>query len=347
MNYEADKASAPTAAPTLASAFKRLAAIAGVRDDEGLLARMPPSTGQERADFTAALAACGRLLAPLSKSQSLLGRFLRDECFDGGEVSPRYLPKEAQKALKKGDAVASADADVWIMIDNKDGSVQVSHAHPESFEVLGESIVEWLMVEADALEAASKPKKSKSAQIAEGKPAIDAALTSLAALCGAKDDVAKKLAALKHSNRDTRWKYFLQALKACGQPWSPKVLAAFKGRLFGRCLTGSMHDGDEAVEVDDKDDDLDGINPVYIRRYPKPAQKPMKLVKPTNFVASKGPEVWFVLWEVQGNCSSWPITLHHAAYDGYEMLGTLESWLAAEVARAQDFTRASSPPGTA
>lgn len=335
MNYETENAVA-TEAPTLEAAFVRLAELACV-SREALVGCLPATKGNERADFDAALAACRALLAPLSKTNSLLGRFLRDERFDGeGEVSPRSLPKEARAALKKGEVVASSDADVWIMVPREGGAVQVSHAHPESFEILGESIAEWLMGEAEALESATKKKSKSSAakgagKTLDGKPAIDAALAALVSLSGGKD-VGPTLSALKHDAKSTRWKYLLQASKACAHAWSPAVMAALEGRLLGRVLSGAMHDGDEAAEAEEGDD-VDGINPVYIHRYPKAAQKPMKLVKPSCFVASSGPEVWFVLWDAKGAVSSWPITVYHAAHDGFETLGTLEAWLTAEVVR--------------
>lgn len=329
----------PTEPITFESAWVRLGALAGVPRD-ALLAQLPQE-GPERARFDAALRACGPLLQPLCAGLggSLLGRFLRDARFEGeGEVSPKRYPKEARSALQKGEIVASSDADAWVFWTQKSGAVQVSHAHPESFVVLGESIAEWLSAEAAQLEAARSkkkaPKKGASAAAAEGKPAIDAALVRLVQLSGGPDPSAK-LATLAHKRDVTRWGYFRAALAACGAAWSPALLGVTKGRLLGRCLSGTLHDGDEPAEVEDGDDDLDGINPVYVKRYPKAAQKLLREVKPGNFVASSGPEVWFLLWDAKGAKSSWNITLHHAAHDGYEALGTLEAWLAAEVSRVE------------
>lgn len=334
-------ASTTPPSPTLNDALARLAALAGL-DPAALLARLPAASGaSERDAFLAAIAAVGPLLQPLRPSLggSLLGRYLGGALFDG-EVSARTLPKEAKKALKDGDVVASSDADVWIFVDKPGGHVQVCHAHPESFRILGESVPEWLAEEAAAVEAARRPKPKRAAAAAAGKPVIDEALARLVELSGG-GDVRARLAALKHASGDHRWKYLTQALKALGKPWSPAVLGALEGRLLGRLLAGKPHDtDDEVTEVEEGDDDLDGINPVYVKRYPKAAWKLIAQVKPTCFVASSGPEIWFILWEAKGAASSWNISVHHAAYEGYELISpTLEGWLTAEVARVEAHAR--------
>ena len=71
-------------------------------------------------------------------------------------------------------------------------------------------------------------------------------------------------------------------------------------------------------------------------RCPKRQKRRFREVRPSCFVASSGSEVWFILWEVKGAPKSWPISLHHAAYDGYELLSpTIGGWLAAELARVE------------
>ena len=281
----------PPTPVTLAEAFARLGVLAGATRDD-VASRLPALAGSEREALFAGLAALAPLLAPLQAERpgSLLGRLLSGDPFDG-EVSSRALPKEARKALKAGEVVASSDADVWIFVERPDGSVQVSHAHPESFAVLGESVAEWLAAEAAAIEAARKPKKKPAKKSAEvGKPAIDAALCRLLDLAGTKEGLQAKLTATPHPTKLTRWQYY------------------------------------------ERDKELDGINPVYVKRYPKHAQKLVAEVRPTHFVASSGPEIWFILLEAKGAPSSWNVSVHHAAYDGYELLSpTLEGWLANEV----------------
>jgi hypothetical protein len=323
--------------PTLAQAFLRLGALAGV-DPKAVTSLLPAETGPEAAAFDAAWPALAPLLQPLRVhlGGSLLGRFLSDERFDG-EPPSSYLPKEAKKALKTGEMVASADADVWIFNEKPDGTVQVGHAHPESWAVLGDSLAEWLNGEADLVEAARRPKsKSKAKKEAAGKPVVDELLARLVVLSGGEDPRAL-LAGLPHARNDNLWKYFQQALAALSSPWSPAVLSALEGRLLGRALSGKLHDTeDESCEWEEGDDDLDGINPIYVKRYPKESRKLIGEVRPTCFVASSGPEIWFILWEAKGHVSSWPISIHHAAYDGYELISpTLEGWLSAEVARVE------------
>ena len=324
----------PPTPVTLAEAFARLGVLAGATRDD-VASRLPALAGSEREALFAGLAALAPLLAPLQAERpgSLLGRLLSGDPFDG-EVSSRALPKEARKALKAGEVVASSDADVWIFVERPDGSVQVSHAHPESFAVLGESVAEWLAAEAAAIEAARKPKKKPAKKSAEvGKPAIDAALCRLLDLAGTKEGLQAKLTATPHPTKLTRWQYFARALDLCVGAWDMAALAPLEGRLLGRLLSGRPNDtDDETCEVDERDKELDGINPVYVKRYPKHAQKLVAEVRPTHFVASSGPEIWFILLEAKGAPSSWNVSVHHAAYDGYELLSpTLEGWLANEV----------------
>lgn len=334
-----EKGTAPiSSTPTMSEAFVRLGALAGA-PPESIRSRLSTAAHPERETFEAALEACRPMLAPLAEplGGSLLGRFLRDKRFDGDGAPARQLPKPARAALKGGEVVATSDADVWIMTPTKSGT-QVSHAHPESFEVLGETIPEWLYAEVAAVErtrrgrgSASPKGKPKAGAPLAGKAAVDAALTALAELSG-NADASDGLGSLAHPTSITKWKYFVAAVSACGGAWSPEVLRALEGRLLGRCLTGRLHDGDEPVEVEEDDEELDGINPVYVRRYPREARGPLQLVKPSNFVASAGPELWFILWDAKGAVSKWNISVHHAAPDGYEVLGeTLEQWLASEV----------------
>ena len=50
--------------------------------------------------------------------------------------------------------------------------------------------------------------------------------------------------------------------------------------------------------------------------------------------SKRRPEVWFIVYEALGAPSSWNTSVHHAAYDGYELISpTMEGWLHAEVAR--------------
>lgn len=330
MRFERAAAPTPTSTPTLLEAFVRLGALAGAKRED-IASRLPDQRAQDWDAFEAALASTRPLLAPLGDrlGGSLLGRCLRDQRFDGEGTSPRYLPKEARAALKKGEVVATCDADVWIVDAGKEGA-RISHAHPESFEVLGDTIGEWLSLEIDALE---RPKKAEPSPEKSGKAAIDAALTKLAALSGA--DVAGALRDVAFPPDETKWKYLRLALAGAKVAWSKEVLDALDGRLLGRCLTGRLHDGDEAEEAEEGDD-VDGINPVFIRRYPKEARKPMGQVRPTCYVASSGPEVWFILWQAgKGTISTWNVSVHHAAPDGYEVLGeSLEAWLDGEVERA-------------
>lgn len=325
----------PAAAPDLATSLARLAALAG--------AKPPPVSGSERDAFVAALPALSTSLAPLlpALGGSLLARLLAGPRFDG-EPEARHLPKEARKALKAGEVFASSDADVWILEAQKDGTARISHAHPESFRVLGETMGEWLASEARAVESARAPrpakaakatkpatkpaKPAKPAKVAVGKPAIDAALARLAT-----GDLTAKLAATAADRNDTRWHYLLRAVRACGPVWAPDLLAKLEGRLLGRVLTGRLHDSeDEACLVEEGDTELDGVNPIYVGRYPKAARA---VLTDGHIVASSGPEVWVILREAKGAKMSWNILLHHAGPEGFEELGNLEAWLAHEVER--------------
>lgn len=52
---------------------------------------------------------------------------------------------------------------------------------------------------------------------------------------------------------------------------------ALKGTLLLRLLEDRPHDGDEAVVMDEDDDDLEGVNPIHLKHYPKAARKGLKL----------------------------------------------------------------------
>ena len=327
----------------LEAAFVRLGALAGAAPGSVAAALAGFSPGaDEREAFEAALPRVAPLLRQKSLDKlmggSLLSRYVRGVLFEGEtDPEPKYYPAAARKALEQGDVVASSDADLWLMVPQKGGAVQVCHAHPESFEIVTESITEWLTREADSAEAKrAAPKKGAKKNAGSsgetGKPAIDASLVRLAALSGSEvTELAEKLAAVEFKRADSRWRYFKAALAASGAPWSAAVRSALEGRLLGRCLSGALHDGDEACEVEPGSTDLEGINPVYIARYPKEARKPMKEVRPSHFVASSGPEVWFILMGDGATSSARNISVHHAAYDGYEVIAErLEDWLRSE-----------------
>ena len=311
-------------APSLDVTLSRLGALAGVE--------VPRTPGPERAMLLAALPALSGLAASGLPLVGLLSRLIVGPRFDG-EPSLRSLPRPAQKALKAGEVFASADADVWILEEQPDGTARISHAHPESFEVLGETLAAWLAAEVDRLISARAPKSKKSAAGAVGKPAIDAALARLACT-----DVSATLAALALGKNDTRWHYLLRAVAACGPAWSPALLAKLEGRLLGRVLTGRLNDTeDETCLVEPGDDDLDGVNPIYVDRYPAAAKK---VLTSGHFVAASGPEVWLQIRDAKGAKMSWDIHLFHTAPEGFESLGTLEAWLAYEVARVDALGRA-------
>lgn len=327
MPFHPERAPEPT--PDLATALARLAALVSVP--------APVVQGPEREAFLAALPALAGLSALGPALGGLLARLIVGPRFDG-EPDPASLPKAARKALKHGEIFASADADVWILEELPDGTARISHAHPESFEVLGESLAAWLTAEvariAAARAASTKGKakgKAKEEAAAVGKPAIDTALARLAA-----GDVSAKLAALAPASQDTRWDYLLRAVRACGGAWKPGVIAALDGRLLGRVLSERLHDtDDEACIVEPNDKDLDGVNPIYVARYPKAARK---VLEAGHFIASAGSELWILMRDAKGQKMSWTIHLYHAGYEGFEALGTLEEWLAFEVARLAALT---------
>lgn len=300
----------------------------------GHLARMaggaaPPVVGTERDAFIAALPQLSVTLAPLvpDLGGGLLARLIAGPRFDG-EPDPDCLPPAARDALDAGEILASADADLWIIEERSDGTARVSHAHPESFEVIAESLGEWLTEEARRLSAARAPKSKKPV----GKPAIDAALARLAAAHGADGaEVAALLASTLAGRQDTRWDYLLRAVAACGPIWPAALHDALRGRLLGRVLSGQLHDNeDEACIVEEDEQDLDGVNPVYVGRYPRAARA---VLSSGHIVASSGPELWVLLRDAKGAKMSWSITLYHAGYEGFEALGTLEAWLDGELQR--------------
>jgi hypothetical protein len=123
----------------------------------------------------------------------------------------------------------------------------------------------------------------------------------------------------------------VRAARACGAVWSPEVLAALDGRLLGRVLAGRLDDTeDEACIVEEDDDELDGINPIYVRRYPKAARK---FLESGHFVASAGPELWLIMRDAKGALMNWNIVVYHIGYEGFEELGSLEGWLSFELER--------------
>ena len=195
--------STPPAPPTLAAAVGRLCALAG--------APPPVLEGTERDAFATALPALARSLAPLlpDLGGSLLARLLAGPRFDG-EPDLACLPREARKALKKGEIFATSESDVWILEEQPDGTARISHAHPESIRVLGESLGEWLDAEAQQVEATRRPKpRGAAAKAAVGKPAIDAALIRLATASGRTEsdvaELAARLADTPPGSHDTRW----------------------------------------------------------------------------------------------------------------------------------------------
>ena len=108
-------------------------------------------------------------------------------------------------------------------------------------------------------------------------------------------------------------------------------MEALDGRLLGRVLRWRLDDSDdESCIVEESEKDLDGINPIYVKRYPKAARA---LLTSGHFIASSGPELWLLLREPTGKLMNLKITLFHTAYDGFEALGVLEDWLKGEVDR--------------
>ncbi len=315
--------SAPPPA-TFTDTLHRLAALA---------ATSPPAipAGNELEQVEAVLSALAPALRATALPGSLLARVVGDARFDG-EPSERALPKPARAALKKGQAFASSDADIWLVAPNGDGTWFVGHAHPESYREVAPTLTAWLAQEADAIAAARAPKPKKAAKQAEGKPAIDASLARLAALGG--HDVAPILTTVKATTKMTRWDYTLTAVKACGPAWSEAVLAKLDGRLLGRVLAGKLDDtDDETCIVEEDDDELDGVNPIYVKRYPKAARS---LLTSGHFIASSGPEVWLLTRDAKGAQMNWGITLYHAAPDGFEQIATsIEAWLEVEVRRVE------------
>lgn len=313
----------PTVEPDLAASLARLAGLAGA--PAPLVA-----AGEERAAFFAVLPALHTAFAPLvpALGGSLLARLIAGPRFDG-EPEARTLPKEARRALKSGEILASAESDVWILEPQPDGTARVSHAHPESFAVLGESMALWLAAEARVVEAARAPKVKKgTAKPVVGKPAIDAALVRLAG----SSDVSATLAATPMGRNENRWQYLIKAVGACGPVWSPALLLRLEGRLLGRLLAGALHDNDDEACILDEGDEVEpGVNPVYLRRYPKPAREHLEA---GHIVASAGTEHWVIRREAKGAPSSWGISIYHTSYDGFEHLGdSVEAWLAFELDR--------------
>ena len=76
---------------------------------------------------------------------SLFLRLLEDRAVEGEtDPDPRCYPKAARKGLEAGMIVASSDADVFFLWPQKDKTAKVCHAHPESFSVLGETVVDFV-----------------------------------------------------------------------------------------------------------------------------------------------------------------------------------------------------------
>ena len=305
---------------TLAEAIARLAAVTK-------LPLPPPEGADEREAVAALLRAGGAALGAAAAQGSLLSRVCGPQRF-ASEPNPRQLPKSARAALKGGEVFAAEEGDVWILSPNGDGRYALSHAHVESHREVAPTLADWLAAEAAALSPAPK----KAAKVAEGKEAIDALLVRFAALGGA--DVAATLAATAATTKQTRWEYVVAAAAACGPVWSPALLGALEGRLLHRVLTGKLHDSeDETCIVEPDDDELDGVNPIVVKRYPKAARA---LLEAGHFVASAGPEVWLILRKADGAQMKWGITLYHIAPDGFEQLATsVEAWLEGELARVE------------
>jgi hypothetical protein len=311
----------PLPALSLAEAFAQLAAATR-------LSLPPPESADEAAAVAALLRAAGPQLAAKAAPNGLLARLCGDRRFEG-ETGGRGLPKTAHAALAKGEAFAAAEGDLWIIEPNGDGSYTLSHAHVESHREVAPRLADWLAAEAAALAPKSKARSPKAA---EGKPAIDALVAALASLCGA--DVAATLSATPAQKRHTRWEYAVAAVAACGPVWSPALLAATEGRLLHRVLRGRLFEtDDETCIVEPDDDELDGINPIVVKRYPKAARK---LLLAGHIVAADGPEVWLILRKADGEQMSWGITLYHLAPEGFEELApSVEAWLAGELERAR------------
>lgn len=301
----------PRAEPDLAASVSRLCSLAG--------AAPPPLHGNEREALLAALPALAVALNPLRAALGggLLARLLWGPRFDG----------EPWKAPRRGEVFASAEADVWVLEPRADGTARVTHTHPESVSVLGETVALWLAREADAVEAARAPRKRVGKALA-GKPAIDDALARLAGTAS----VSSVLAATAHAKQAYRWQYLLLAVKACGSVWPAPVLQALEGRLLGRVLAGRLNDNDdEACICEEGEPVLEGVNPVYLGRYPRAAREHLES---GHIVASSGTEHWVIRREAKGAPMNWGIRLFHCDHDGFEELGSsVEAWLAFELDR--------------
>jgi hypothetical protein len=304
---------APTSLPTLDGALARLAALAG-RPAPAL-----PPAGDELDRLFGGADAIHAALAPLHAELggSLLTRLPAGLRFDG-DPNPKTFPKDAKKALKKGEIIATSDAAAWIVERQPDGAARLSFAHPESFAVLGESLAAWLDAEGGRIEAA---RRGPAPAGSEGKAAIDALIARIAARAGA--DVSATLAALPTGNDRNRWDYACAAIAACGPIWSPEVLAATEGRLLGLVLRGARYDAEPDVPwTSDAVDD-----------YPKAARPSMN---DGWFIAARRTEIWYMVREPKGKSQiHWKIELHHADVDGYEPLGPVEAWLTREVERLE------------
>ena len=103
---------------------------------------------------------------------------------------------------------------------------------------------------------------------------------------------------------------------------------ALKGTLLLRLLEDRPHDGDEAVVMDEDDDDLEGVNPIYLKHYPKAARKGLEL---GHIIASSDADVWYVTREPDGTTK-----VFHAHPESLEALGdSLADWLAKTRASAK------------
>jgi len=300
------------ALPTLEGAVARLAALAG-RPAPDLV-----QTGDEFDRLFGAADALHEALAPLRAelAGSLLTKLPAGLRFDG-EPNPKTFPKDAKKALKKGEIIATSDAAAWIVERQSDGTAKLSFAHPESFAVLGDSLAAWLDAEAGRIEEA---RRGPAPAGSEGKAAIDALVARIAARAGV--DVSATLAALPTGSDRNRWDYACAAIAACGSIWSPEVLRATEGRLLGLVLRGARYDAEPDFPwTSDAMGD-----------YPKSARGSMK---DGWFVAARGTEIWYLVRTPRGESAmiNWKIALHHADVDGYESLGSVEDWLTREVER--------------
>jgi hypothetical protein len=86
-----------------------------------------------------------------ARSRSVLARILAGSAFDG-DPPTRFgsYPKVAQKALKAGTILAASDADIWVAYPVGSG-YHVAHAHPETFEVVAQSVEEFIRQELERM----------------------------------------------------------------------------------------------------------------------------------------------------------------------------------------------------